>query len=314
MDGSNLGAPVTAGDSTITVDTSDLDYIAGGMAIIMTDSDTYEIVEIDTVGANSLTLSSVALQSWTTSARIYPLRTARLPDTVQLRRFTGGVSYGRLRWQCQDVSDYTPATEATTHQGYPVLTSKPNWIEDIESDVLRKLAWLDTRSGQITVDDEAGIPFYLHSHRWLLDGRDEITDFRKWLYARKGRLTAFWLPTWSEDMVLTATVGALSPNIDIEHINYTKQATQGIGRRDIRIELVNGSVYYRRIEGSVEVDSSTERLTLDSALGVEVAPGDVRMISFMALGRLDADAAEIRWWTWDVAEAALNVRTIGNDI
>ena len=40
--------------------------------------------------------------------------------------------------------------------------------------------------------------------------------------------------------------------------------------RDIRIELTNGNVYYRRIVASTVLSGTVERLTLDSVLGVSV--------------------------------------------
>jgi hypothetical protein len=54
-------------------------------------------------------------------------------------------------------------------------------------------------------------------------------------------------------------------------------------------------------------------MTLSSNLGQIVNPADVRLLSFMALCRNDADAAELSWWRWDVAEASINIRSIAND-
>lgn len=64
------------------------------------------------------------------------------------------------------------------------------------------------------------------------------------------------------------------------------------GRRHIRIELHDGSVFYRRVTGASESQSS-ESLALDSALGVDVNPADVRRISWMMLATLAADEVQI---------------------
>jgi hypothetical protein len=65
-------------------------------------------------------------------------------------------------------------------------------------------------------------------------------------------------------------------------------------RRDIRIELTAGAVYYRRIISAAPgMSLAQEVVTLDSALGVAIAAAQVRRISFMALSRLDADEIEI---------------------
>lgn len=314
MDSSALAAQMTAGDTTITVTTTHRDYYAGGLIGLMTSPTDFEILEIDTVSSGSVTVTSPATMTWPAGlTTVFPMRAARLPDQQQLRRFTGADAFARMRWQCVDDSDYTAATE-TTYRSHPVMVLKPNWTDDLRQDYVRKLQVLDTRTSGLFIDDEAGGPILLQSHRWLLNGRAEIDAFRQWLYARKGRLTAFWMPTWAQDFKVVASIGHTAQTIDVEHSGYTIEVDEGIARRDIRIELRNGSVYYRRITQSVEVDADTERLTINSALGVTVTAADIALVSFMHLVRLDADAAEIAWWTWDVAQAALTVRGTRDDV
>lgn len=313
FDGAELTVQADAGDSTITIEIDDRDYHEGGLVALLSDVDTFEIGTVLSLGSGTITLERPLNGTWPVGTKVYPVRLARLPDQVNLRRFTGAAAYGRLRWLCDGESAGTAATE-TTYRGYPVLEQKPNWIEDVSQDYIRKLSEIDNRVGPVFVDDEAGLPILLQSHRWLLDGREEITAFREWLYARKGRLTAFWLPSWAQDLEVVADIGNTATNIDVAHTNYTLQVDSRIGRRDIRIELVDGTVFYRHITNAVEVDADTERLTISASLGVAVDADDIRMVSFMALGRLDGDAAELAWWRWDVAEAALNVRTATNDL
>lgn len=314
MDAEPLSAGVSSGATSIPAVTATRDYYVGGLVGIMSDAYTYEIVEIDEVQANALVLAQALQSDWAAGTTlVFPMRAARMPEDMRLSRFTGATAYGRFRFQCVDDSDYTAATE-TTYLSYPVLTLKPNWTEDVDQEYLRKLQIIDARTGGIFVDDEAGGPILGQSHRWLLDGRTQIDDFRKWLYARKGRLTAFWLPSWAQDLLVVADIGMTAQTIDVEHCGYTLNVEQGIARRDIRIQLANGTVFYRRITGSAEVSGTVERLSIDSALGQLVDKDDIALVSFMALSRLEADAAEISWWRWDVAEARLNTRGMLNDI
>lgn len=314
MDSEPLSAQVNPGATTIPADTEYRDYTVGGLCGLMTSPTNYEILEVASIGPSSITVNSEVAGTWPAgTTTVFPIRSARMPDQVGLQRFTGADTFGRFRFLCVDDSDYTAATE-TTYRSYPVMLLKPNWTEDLREDFVRKLAELDASTGGQFVDDEAGGPVLLQSHRWLLNGRAEIDAFRQWLYARKGKLTAFWMPTWSQDFLVVADIGMAATTIDVEHSGYTIEIDQAIGRRDIRIELRNGTVYYRRITASVEVDDDVERLSINSALGANVDADDVALVSFMYPARLDADAAEIAWWTWQVAEASLLVRGIRNDI
>lgn len=168
--------------------------------------------------------------------------------------------------------------------------------------------------GLTYVDDEAGGPHLMQSHRWLLDGRTQADAFRRWLYARRGRLAAFWLPTFAEDFVVAASIGASALTIDVEHCDYTQAIGQAVGRRDIRIRLTTGQTFYRRITGSTVVSSAVERLSIDAALAVLVSPAQVESVSYMAAARLDSDAVEIAWTSGALAESRLMTRVPRNDL
>lgn len=313
MDGELLASPVSAGGFSVPADTATRDYHAGGLAILLSSPNAFEIVEIDTVEASSLTLARALVSSWPVGAEVYPVRICYVPDEVRLGRFTGDTAYGRMRFDVDEASEYAAASE-TLYRAYPVLELAPNWVQDIEQTYAIKRSTFDPGVGRQFREIESNVPALVQTHRWLLDGRAELGGFREWLYARAGRLSAFWLPTWAQDLELVATVGSSALTIDVAHCDYTDRIAQGIGRRDIRIETSTGTVYYRRIASSTEVSASVERLTIDSALGAALAPSDVRAISYMALARLDADAAEISWSRWDLGEAALNIRSARNDL
>lgn len=314
MDLQHLEAPLAIGSSSVPVTPATRDYHVGGYVGLMTGPTTYEILEVATIGGSSVTTDTVTEIAWPAGAMVFPVRLVRMPDQLQLRRFTGAVATGRFRYRTVDDNAYTAATESTTHRSYPVLTIKPNWSEDPRQDLQRQLALVDAGTGGQYVDDESGGPAYLQSHRWFLNGRTEIDAFRQWLYARKGRLSAFWMPTWAQDLVVVEDIGSSDTTIDVEYSGYADQVAQGIGRRDIRIELRDGTVFYRRITASTELSPTVERLTIASSLGSAVDADAVALVSFLHLVRLNADGAEIQWWTWEVAEAALTVRGMRNDL
>lgn len=315
MDSQVLPVSLTAGATTIAIDTTTRDYYVDGLLGIASDPLTFEVLQIDAVTDSLITLAGPLQNDWTArEAEIFPIRAARLPDSVRFQRFTGATSYALMQFDCVDNSDWPAASEGTTYRGFPILTTAPNWTEDIGQEFIRKIATVDTGTGPRYYDDESGGAVMAQTHRWLLDGRAQIDAFRRWLYARQGRLTAFWLPTFAQDFRPAADIGAASLTIDVEHCGYTDTIAQDVGRRDIRIELHSGSVYYRRITGSTEVSGTVERLTINASLGTLTDADDIRSISYMNLVRLDTDAVEIAWSRWDVAESALLTRGSRNDL
>jgi len=101
----------------------------------------------------------------------------------------------------------------------------------------------------------------------------------------------------------------------VEWFGYTRYLSGRINRRDIRIELNNGTIFYRRITGASEVSAAVERLSIDSQLGQNVAPSAIRAISFLTMCRLDADDIEIAHLTnQGLAQATTNWRAVRSDV
>lgn len=308
-EGEALGATLAAGSTVIPCTPALRDYHVGGLAIILNGGD-FEAFEVAAVGAGSITAALPTTREWNGSSQVFPARTARLMDRVAATRRTGVHIAGTARFRCEEAIARTAETE-TTYRGFPVLTRKPNWEDDPEATYARRMAEIDLEIGGVSWDDETGLPDVLFGYRVTPASRNEIEDLRAFLFARQGRRKAIWVPSFARDViVVTDPIASGAVNIDVEACGFTDYVEAGVNRRDLRIEMRNGTVYYRRVSGSSKVDEDTERLTLDTPLGVTIAATDIAAISFMALARLDQDGVEIAYWSGDVADARLGFRTV----
>lgn len=301
---------VSNGDVVVYADTVGRDFVAGGKALLLATNGNSLIINISTLTTTQLNLSSAVVGVWPLETAVIPLRTAYLDQNQQISRFTGSAIYGVVRFLCDDISNWSTATE-TIYRDYPVLTIASNWSQDLTLDYQRKMQIVDFGVGGIYRDDESSLPVFIQSHHFVLDSRQKITDFRKFLYSRRGRLNALWIPTFMPDL---SFVALSSVYLDVVNIDYTTLYNQSINRRDIRIEMTNGDIHYRRIVASTVISGTVERLTLDSVLGVSVTAADVEKISFMMFGRLDTDAIELAWSYGDYVDVKLNFRSVNNDV
>lgn len=308
-DGEALGATLAAGSTIIPCTPATRDYHVGGLAIILNGID-FEAFEVAAVGASSITTALPTTREWNGSSQVFPARTARLMDRVPATRRTGVHIAGTARFRCEEAIARTAETEAT-YRGFPVLTRKPNWEDDPEATYARRMVEIDLEVGGVSWDDESGLPDVLFGYRVTPAARDEIEALRAFLFARQGRRKALWVPSFARDViVVTDPIASGAVNIDVEACGFTDYVEAGVNRRDLRIELRNGTIYYRRVTGSSTVDEDTERLTLDAPLGATIAASDIVTISFMALARLDQDGVEFAYWSGDVVDARLGFRTV----
>ena len=114
------------------------------------------------------------------------------------------------------------------------------------------------------------------------------------LYWLQGRANTLWLPSWSADMTAVSAIASTSLTLTIAAIGVSRFAI-GV-RRHLRIELFDGTVFYRALIAAVQSGAS-EALTLDAVLGQDVQSADIRQINWMIPARLAADAIEIAHWT-----------------
>lgn len=314
MDNQALQSSLAAGVSSVPVSTATRDFHDGGLVLLATDT-AYEIVDVASFTGSAIALSAPTTLSWPAGrTEIVPLRLALMPEEVRLQRFTGDTSTASLSFELIEPAIWTAEDLGTSYRSFPVLGTAPNWTVDIDHTALRKLLRFDAGTGPVFTDEAGSGAISTQSHRWLLDGRAQIETFRRWLYARKGRAAAFWLPTFALDFEVVANIGSSDTTIDVEACGYTALSARGIGRRDIRIELYSGTVYHRRITGSADISASVERLSISSSLGAAVSVSQIRSISFLDLKRLESDAIDLAWSRSDVVEVALGTRGFRDDL
>ncbi|MEV2064272.1 hypothetical protein ABZQ88_14165 [Pseudomonas aeruginosa] len=311
-----LQEPLAAGSLNIPCGTAGLDFRDGGLAMLRgEDAFTYEVVEVKTVTASGLDLVRPVQAAWGTGSRLYPVRTAQLTEQPTLTRLTDTAQSARVSFLVMEPSSWPEVMPATMYRGRPVLEQRPDESEDLTSSYQRLLSTLDNGSAIPRVTDVAGMALPVIGHRWIGMGRAERSAFRSLVYALRGQQKPLWVPTHADDLTLVATVSQLSTALDVRNIGYARFANGRPGRRDIRIELYDGTVYHRRILTSTELDADTERLAIDAALGRLVEPTDVARICFMALCSAATDVVEIEHVTDSegVATAALTFKGVRDD-
>lgn len=292
-DGQYLTLQSNPGDTVIAgVVTTDRDFVAGGLAIILLSASQYEVVSIESFTSSAVTLSRVIAGTWPTGSKFYPVRAARLLAATRITRSTGSYADLEPNFLIVEPCDWPAATGLPMYRGAPVLEDSPDVSSSSEGSYQREAFTIDAETGALTVIDTAELGFPGNSHNWFLKGATARAAFRSLLYLLKGAQGQLWVPSYEDDLTLVTNILSGDTNI--------RCTLSGVGlfagvqnRQDIRIETFAGVVYYRRVTGSIEDSPTTELLSIDSPLGAAVAIISVRRISFMALSTLASDEITI---------------------
>jgi hypothetical protein len=289
---------VPVGATQIPVATAGLDFEVGNLAMLWRDVATYELVEVAQIASDRIGLRAPTRRAWSIGTRLFPCRTARLTDAPELRRHTDRLMQTQLRFEATEPCDWPPSLPATRYRGFPVLEHRSDETRDPSASFARRFDLLDGEVGRSHLDDLSGLAWTMQSHAWRLFGRAERVAHRSLLYGLQGRAEALWLPTWTDDLEVVETIGESAVTLTVAACGITRSLRQQAGRRHIRIELIDGTVFYRAIEASSEIalanGETGERLRMDAALGRFVAPERVRLACWMALVTLAGDTVELQ--------------------
>ena len=292
-DVSLLTADLPAEITSITLDTVGLDYRDGGLLMLWHDALRFEIAEIDTVASGAITLARPTGIAWPRGTRVYPCRTARLTDAPQWRRRTDRVVTARVRFETDEPCDWPAIPPAITYRGFPVIDAPGDEGDDPTAQPSRRLTVIDGDTGLVATDDVTGLAWHQQSHAWMLFGRAERAAHRSLLYWLEGRAERAWLPTFADDVEILDPVNEAATTLTVANAGIAMHLRGQPGRRHLRIALHDGTVYYREVLGSTQLDSARESLQIDTPLGVTLQPGRFRLVSWMALSRLSSDRVEL---------------------
>jgi hypothetical protein len=316
-DASAMASDTPAGSFVIPCNTVDRQFAAGGLCCIWQSEFVFEALSVVSVASGAVTVSSPTQLNWKGSPAtlVMPVFLARIPDSVEVRRFTSEIDQIDLQFIGEALQTApAPSVSPTQYKSIDVLEISPNWKDTLNRTYKRSMVTIDPKIGPITVVDKGGSAIVGQEFPWFLNGHPAVTTFRAFILRRFGQLNSFWLPSWDQDLVLAVDVGASDTGIVIKSEFYSRFFFPNPARRFIAFIPTNGTGnVYRKITASTDNGDGTESLVLDSPTG-KAFPAAQSMVSFLTLARLGSDRTEIEWMSADLAQANLSLEEVPREL
>lgn len=269
---------VASTDTTLTCDT-DASYEAGGYAVVWEDRSAYAVCQISSVGSGSLTLSA-AVGANLTAPYIAPLRTAFAPQGIEYERRYHDDVVAAMTFYVRDPVDAS-ASPFSAYSGLDVVTDLSLATSPVAGSLRQPVELVDSGLGPVTAVPTRSVIDGLYGMNWLDETIADKTRRRKWLCGLRGRDTAFWMPSRSREMVVTAPIGAADTTISIRPV--LPDVANYVGKH----LSIDGTIY--RPITAAAVSGSDHVLTI-TATGVALTDPE---ICFLRKYRLDTDLVEI---------------------
>lgn len=285
---------LTEGAEEILFDTSYADYRDGGLALVWQSVEETEVILIETVESDRLVLRSALSQTWTGKKWIMPLRVAYMVPLLKRPSAVGGSGSPSISFVVKDIAAISGYVADQEHNGIPILlnaTLLESDAADIQSD--SGVVFTDYGSGAYEIINDREFVRTTQPLKLRNVGREACWKFRQFLDYVSGSRRPFYVPTFKEDLVLSASVSADSVAIRIEAIELYRNLGVNDLRNVIGFLFSDGSLLTRDIDNIV-LDGDEEIITIDANLGVAFDPEDCE-VCFLDLVRISEDKVKLLW-------------------
>ena len=316
-----LELTVAASASATTYDVTgadDVDLRVGGLAVIYTDANTFDVLTISALTDTLITATDPSVNAYAIGTRIAPVRTVRVGKAVSGTRHQNNLEEFTIDYLVSD--NDTGALTGTTTPGFwstynsRVLFSGCNVINDtMNEEFSRRVYRVDNSTGiisQVSLWDRGKRS---HTKGFTLRTRAEIVEFRRLLMGLSGRQKSFYIPTFIEDLTPAASLVSGASTIDITLINYERFIINREPKATFVITFDDGTSLVRIVQSSTGVTSTTERLTLDTTWPANRTISEIERIEFYELVRFDSDRIVIEHEQANRAKAFIPVKAVFDD-
>ena len=292
-----LTSAVSAGGTAYTVSTtSEVDLRDGGLALVFTDANTFDVINITALTATTITANDPAVNSYPVGTKIMPLRTATLLRAVSGRRHPNNLEEFVCTFEVTDNS--TGALTGSTTPG--VWSTYNSRVLFDDCNVVN--ATMEERFEQRVhrIDNETGITSQVSTwdrnkrnlqKGYVAHSRAEILSFRRLLLALEGKVVSFYMPTFISDLTAGDDLASGAATMDVDRIEYSRFVAERNDKAVFRITFTDGTSLVRGILSSADhpSDGTLERLTLDDTWPANRTVAEISRIEFYELVRFDTD-------------------------
>lgn len=286
------------GTTTLFVEsTAGREFAVDKLAIIYASAGMYEAVEVLEVQADRLLLKKPVARNWTKRVPVLPARTMRMSNEIS---YTGPVANFRevdmvLISETGENMPGVPWPE--NYKGRPVLNFSPDMAGGISGSYTRNMDWEDGQYSLPLIVDKSGVgtPRQVWQYTW--DSYQEAQQFKSLLQTLCGQTGTFWISTWAPDITITSVIEVGANSFIATFAQHAAMYFDRRGRRDIVINLRDGTNLYREINnvGPAPEGVEGELFVLTGPFQRRILPHEIRCVSYLTESRFENETFEFNW-------------------
>lgn len=298
-DETELTVAALAGDVSITVgETAYRDFRVGGLAAVFTSQTTFDVLEIDAIGATTLDFASPLINAYPIGTKVFPLSTCLAQPTISGERYPAALSRMGIEFTNTENDAELADTSAFSSYNGKVLIDGGNSVlgETVSETFQIEVVDLDSETG--ILERESPWPSHRRGHLLSIraSGRPAVWALRRLAWALRGKQVSFYVARGSDDLEVKANLLNASNTMDVENVGYAQFVRARQPKNVIRITFVDGSTpLLRTITDSASTGPTTDQLTVDVNWPSTITPAEIARVEYVEKIRLDTDNVRLQF-------------------
>lgn len=270
---------------------------------------------IDSVAGLTIAFTSAVAGDFPVDLKIYKAVTGRLESNISASQYTNRLATVACVFNADPGVEVYPSAGpfSATHNGRELLLKRPNWGDRLAPSFTSYLKTVDYGVGR--ADYFSPIPYNDRFHKANYIGRDiaEGEEMERFYRRCLGQLHEFYMPTFTEDIVLKETLNMGATSMRIEGADFARDMQGDTIYKDLIVYTDDGNHYARHILSIYEVNDTFGNDTIiqiDEAFPLALSVYTVRQICWLPLWRLASDSMTFQYVTDEVTQFSMTMKTL----
>jgi len=299
MEQMKITSAVTGGvDDTVNVSSTEyLDIRIGGLAAIIKDDHTFDVLTVLSKTATSITFEQTIVNNYDVNDKVYPVRLTVIEGMIQGRRPPVNLETMKVKFTATENDIGAPTADTTAFSSYngKVLLDDFNFIQrgQMNEGFEQKVHRVDSVTGILSQNTPWEKNKRSHVKGFVVKTSQDLWNVRRLMYAFRGRQVSFYIPTFMEDMTVSQNLILGVATMDISHMGYSRFIQDREPKKIFKITFTDGTSLVREVQSSEELSGTEERLTLDDTWPANRNVSEIQRVQFYEIVRGDTDDVRI---------------------
>ena len=230
---------------------------------------------------------------------IAPAFTSRLADGsgLRMRTISGKITIDAEQLDIREEFKRPGSTAPIdVFDGLNVLNRRPLADEDVPETFNVNYEVMDGGVGVMEIKSSWLHPVVSGARKFLIHRYSEPQEMDYWrdfLDAARGQQNPFLFSTWRDDLMLAVKPELGTNQLVVTNTDYPSMYFPYESFRRVQIELMNGTLLWRRVQTATDNGDGTVTLELSGTFGTNPGDNDIRKISFLEQVRLGSDRVKL---------------------